>query len=411
MMNTKQFLSAVLATCLVAMPVQKASADSGDFVVGAIIGGILGANAKQTRRSRLPSTSEGREIQTSLNYFGFPAGSVDGQLGARSRQAISMYQAYLGFPTTGQLTPLEQSVLVTSYNRAQLGGYATTQQISTHPDGVRGLLKLQLAELTGVNPNSPVVVTEGDAGDTGSDVKEAASQPALPNFLGGGQKGQSLALHCNTVNLVTNSNGGFVTLANMSDPTLALNEQFCLARSYAMSISETEISKVQGFTPDQITAQCQGLGPTMQPYVSALSLQDRSNVLASVGSFVLSSGIQPQQLSGMARICLGVGYRLDDMNVAIGSALLLSALGEGAFGELMGHHLSQGIGATKRQDLAQVWYQEAVTAIQSGQKAEFAPGAPERNDLILQAAFAMDTAAVPGTAAQPSLPVFGTGSN
>lgn len=410
-MNTKQFLSAVLATCLVAMPVQKASADSGDFVVGAIIGGILGANAKQTRRSRLPSTSEGREIQTSLNYFGFPAGSVDGQLGSRSRQAISMYQAYLGFPTTGQLTPLEQSVLVTSYNRAQLGGYATTQQISTHPDGVRGLLKLQLAELTGVNPNSPVVVSEGDAGDTGSDVKEAAAQPALPNFLGGGQKGQSLALHCNTVNLVTNSNGGFVTLANMSDPTLALNEQFCLARSYAMSISETEIAKVQGFTPDQITAQCQGLGPTMQPYVSALSLQDRSNVLASVGSFVLSSGIQPQQLSGMARICLGVGYRLDDMNVAIGSALLLSALGEAAFGELMGHHLSQGIGATKRQDLAQVWYQEAVSAIQSGQKAEFAPGAPERNDLILQAAFAMDTAAVPGTATQPSLPVFGTGSN
>ena len=410
-MNTKQFLSAVLATCLVAMPVQRASADSGDFVVGAIIGGILGANAKQTRRSRLPSTSEGREIQTSLNYFGFPAGSVDGQLGSRSRQAISMYQAYLGFPTTGQLTPLEQSVLVTSYNRAQLGGYATTQQISTHPDGVRGLLKLQLAELTGVNPNSPVVVSEGDAGDTGSDVKEAAAEPALPNFLGGGQKGQSLALHCNTVNLVTNSNGGFVTLANMSDPTLALNEQFCLARSYAMSISETEIAKVQGFTPDQITAQCQGLGPTMQPYVSALSLQDRSNVLASVGSFVLSSGIQPQQLSGMARICLGVGYRLDDMNVAIGSALLLSALGEGAFGELMGHHLSQGIGATKRQDLAQVWYQEAVSAIQSGQKAEFAPGAPERNDLILQAAFAMDTAAVPGTAAQPSLPVFGTGSN
>lgn len=410
-MNTKQFLSAVLATCLVAMPVQRASADSGDFVVGAIIGGILGANAKQTRRSRLPSTSEGREIQTSLNYFGFPAGSVDGQLGSRSRQAISMYQAYLGFPTTGQLTPLEQSVLVTSYNRAQLGGYATTQQISTHPDGVRGLLKLQLAELTGVNPNSPVVVSKGDAGDTGSDVKEAAAQPALPNFLGGGQKGQSLALHCNTVNLVTNSNGGFVTLANMSDPTLALNEQFCLARSYAMSISETEIAKVQGFTPDQITAQCQGLGPTMQPYVSALSLQDRSNVLASVGSFVLSSGIQPQQLSGMARICLGVGYRLDDMNVAIGSALLLSALGEAAFGELMGHHLSQGIGATKRQDLAQVWYQEAVSAIQSGQKAEFAPGAPERNDLILQAAFAMDTAAVPGTATQPSLPVFGTGSN
>jgi hypothetical protein len=113
----------------------------------------------------------------------------------------------------------------------------------------------------------------------------------------------------------------------------------------------------------------------------------------------------------MARICLGVGYRLDDMNVAIGSALLLSALGEGAFGELMGHHLSQGIGAAKRQDLAQVWYQEAVGAIQSGQKAEFAPGAPERNDLILQAAFAMDASAAANSGAQTALPVFGTGSN
>lgn len=403
-----------MAASLFTIPAQRATADGGDFVVGAIIGGILGANAKQTRRSRLPSTTEGREIQASLNYFGFPAGAVDGQLGSRSRQAISMYQAYLGFPTTGQLTPLEQSVLVTSFNRAQLGGYATTQQISTHPDGVRGLLKLQLADITGANvaPPAPLVANGAEPADTGQGVQDVAStEPALPNFLGGGQKGQSLALHCNTVNLVTNSNGGFVTLANMSDPTLALNEQFCLARSYAMSISETEIGKVQGFTPDQITAQCQSLGPTMQPYVSALSLQDRSNVLASVGSFVLGSGIQPQQLSGMARICLGVGYRLDDMNVAIGSALLLSALGEGAFGELMGHHLSQGIGAAKRQDLAQVWYQEAVGAIQSGQKAEFAPGAPERNDLILQAAFAMDASAAANSGAQTALPVFGTGSN
>jgi hypothetical protein len=58
--------------------------------------------------------------------------------------------------------------------------------------------------------------------------------------------------------------------------------------------------------------------------------------------------MSPAQLSGTAKVCLGTGYAQDDMNVAIGSALLLTALGERAYSEYLGHHLSQGYGASER---------------------------------------------------------------
>lgn len=70
------------------------------------------------------------------------------------------------------------------------------------------------------------------------------------------------------------------------------------------------------------------------------------------GAFVLQSGMDSAQLATTARICLGTGYRTDDMDVTLGSALLLVAPGETPYAELMGHHLNQGFGATARPDLA-----------------------------------------------------------
>ncbi|WP_052261793.1 caspase family protein [Leisingera sp. ANG-M1] len=146
-------------------PASRVAADAGDFAAGAIIGGIIGgaigknqqrrSGKKSTRRSRLPSTQEGRQIQQSLNYFGFPAGTVDGQLGRKSRQAISGYQAYLGYPVTGQLNDFERDLLIGSFQRAQASGYLATQQAMAHPDGPRGLLKIYLAERLAPQPQQP----------------------------------------------------------------------------------------------------------------------------------------------------------------------------------------------------------------------------------------------------------------
>lgn len=426
-MQFKHVISAALATALLMGSTSRVQADGGDFIAGAVIGGLLGAATQQQKkkttttsyRPRLPSTQEGKEIQASLNYFGFNAGTVDGQLGQKTRNAVSSYQAYLGYPVTGQLSPYEQELLISSYNRAQAGGAQTAQLVAANPDGTRGLLKQYRSEMASggavgttmaaapmttvvVNPVMPQAAPAPtqQQGTMPSFVAAAPATPegAMPNFLGNGAT-VSLASHCNKVSLLTNTNGGFVTEASMSDPNQALNEQFCLARTYAISQGEDMISKVQGFTPQQIAAQCEGLVPSMTTQIAALSLKPREQVLMDTSSFVLSSGMSPAQLSGTAKICLSVGYRTDKMDVALASSLLLVALGERAYGELLGHHLSQGVGVSQRPDLAKAWYEDSLSAVESGVPAVFAPGQPERTGLLRKAAFSVSGAPAPATLA------------
>ncbi|NNE81148.1 MAG: peptidoglycan-binding protein [Silicimonas sp.] len=389
----------VLALGLTVSAPGKVAADAGDALVGGIIGGVIGGaivnenNKRRTTTKRVyrqkvysPERAQNREVQTSLNYFGFPAGTPDGVLGRRSRSAISQYQAHLNYPITGYLTPYERDFLIGSYHRAISGGAVTNQQIATV--GTRGLLLQYRDQAAGV---TTAVTPAPAAPEAVQPVTEAAatSEPAdtgtaLPNFLGGGD-GLSLASHCNTVSLLTNTNGGFTTVSNMADPNVVLNEQFCLARTYAIANGEEMAAAVQGVGTNEIAAQCQAFGPVMKDHVAALSLKPRDAVLQGVSGFVLTSGMAPQQLAATSKICLSVGYRTDDMDVAIGSALLLTALGEQVYGELMGHHLSQGFGATRRGDLAFDWYNSALTALESGQPAVFAPGQPERVVLLRSA--------------------------
>jgi len=385
----------VLAAALGPLP---AAAGSNNGLLPGILLGVIGSavvrDAKRNRHLGLASTSQGRKIQSSLNYFGFPAGAVDGQLGRKSRVAISSYQAYMSFPVTGKLTDYELEFLLSSYQRAQLGGAAITQLVSTNPDGTRGLLRAFRDQVNGTGTSA------GNSGLTSL----VTTQPdgALPDFFGNSST-VSLASQCNKVSLLTNTNGGFTTQVSMSDPAFALSEQFCLARTYAIANGEELARKVQGFTPQQIAQQCDAFGPAMREYVAALSLKPRDAVMQDVGSFVLSTGMSPAQLSGTARICLSVGYRTDNMDVAIGSALLLTVLGEKPYAELMGHHLGLGFGTSKRPDLAVAWYEMGLDAVENGAPAVFAPGQIERNALIRQAAYALNGggAATGGEQARP----------
>ncbi|AHD01557.1 caspase family protein [Leisingera methylohalidivorans] len=160
-MRFKLLSTFIICSALALTPAERVSADAGDFAAGAIIGGIIGgalsknqrrSGSKAPRRSRLPSTQEGRQIQESLNYFSFPAGAVDGQLGRKTREAVSAYQAYLGYPVTGQLNDFEKDLLISSFQRAQASGYLASQQAMAHPDGPRGLLKIYLAERLAPQP-------------------------------------------------------------------------------------------------------------------------------------------------------------------------------------------------------------------------------------------------------------------
>ena len=428
-MKLKGFATACVVASLMVGRAEPAMAD-GDALVGGIVGGIIGGvivneanknRARSTTKTYRSSSSSGvssaqrtanREVQTALNYFGFPVGTPDGSIGPKSRAAIGQYQATMGYPATGQLTDFERDLLVTSYYRAQAGGAATMQLIATNPQGARGLLLTYRDERFGVPAAAPAAAPAPAGVLAAAPVEPApvvtpaapvlAGAPALPTFMAQAATQVSLASQCNKVSLLTNTNGGYTTVAAMQDPNFALSEQFCLARTYAMAQGEDLAGRVPGVTPAQIAEQCQAFGPVLAPQVAALSLQPRDEVLKAASEFVLTSGMAPAQLAGTAKICLGVGYTTDQQDVAIGSALLLTALGEKGYAELVGHHLSQGFGTSQRADLALAWYESGLEAEAAG-AAVFAPGLPDRALLIRKAAY---TVAGKPEAGATVLPVF-----
>lgn len=438
-MITKGIATTSLIVALGLTPAAPALAGSGDAVVGGIIGGIIGGAIvnDQNRRKAAPvrryttvrptvssaQREANREVQVALNHFGFGVGTPDGAIGPKSRAAISEYQAMLGYPATGQLSEYERSHLVGSYHRAIAGGALTMQQAASNPMGMRGLLVTWRDEAAGIPPATPNFAPQPMAPGVMAAAPAPAvpaaplpqfaatpepAAPALPSFLGGGVTQASLASHCNKVNLTTSANGGMVTAAGMGDAGQALGEQFCLARGYAITQGEELAAAIPGFTPAQIAEQCAGFGPALHDQVTALSLQPRDAVLAGVSNFALGTGMAPAQLAGTARVCLSVGYRTDDIDVAIGSGLLLTALGERQYAELLGHHLAMGFGASPRPDLALEWYQMGLDALAGGAVPVFAPNQPDRSELIRKAAYTLGGRAdlLPAETVPVTLPSF-----
>lgn len=389
-MTSKIFISTLLSAALISGSVGRASADIGDAIVGGIIGGVI-VNEVQRNRARTPprtvvvdtsARQQAREVQSALNHFYFNVGAPDGVLGPQSRAGISQYQSYLGFPMTGELTEFQRQVLVSSYQRAQFGGPQVIQVSQSHPDGLRGLLRVVRDEMMGV-PQTPSVTAAAPAPIAPAAPGTVAA--GMPNFLSGGAQTQqvSLASHCNRVGLITSANGGYSDIGTLREPAFTLNEQFCLARSYAIADGEALMAQL-GVSAQDVAGQCAGIGGALQVQIAALSQQPRDVVLASTLQWTQTSGMSPRDLATNARICLSSGYATDDMAVALGSALILTALGETAYGELPAHHLMQGIGAGQRQDLATEWYHASVPVTLTTEVA-FQPGPAGRNQLILAA--------------------------
>ena len=120
-----------------------------------------------------------------------------------------------------------------------------------------------------------------------------------------------------------------------------LDEQFCVARSHAIDQANSLIAAVEGFTPDEMRTQCEAFAPTMARFADDLAGRAPAEVAAEVRGFLDGTGAQPAQMSGTARVCLGIGYSTDNADLALASALVLAALGEGAYGELVGFQIDQ----------------------------------------------------------------------
>ena len=443
-MLAKFLTTASVIGALTLVPAQRAEADAAEFIGGAIIGGIIGhaltnpnnRNVRTTRvvRPTIPATQQGRETQTALNYFGYNAGAVDGQIGGGTRSAIERFQGTMGYPINGrEFSSYQFDYLMDAYYWATTGGAGQTGMrgqalLFAYRDQQNGTGTLQSGFLpqqgNPVQPATTVIVNPPPqqvvpAATVVPPPTFAVAAPvpvpqAMPNMFANGQPTASLANTCNSVMLQTSSNGGYVTLASMTDPGAALSEQFCVARTYAMSRGEELTRSIVGLTQAQIAEQCGAFSTMLSSEIDQVSLIGPAQLEPEVRTFAIGIGMPPADLVNTARVCLSVGYRQDDMRMAVGSALMLVAMGEPAYGELLGHHLREGFGTTTRPDLGMQWYNAALTALETGAPPAFMPGQPERLQLVRQATLQLNRGRaipVPVPAAQPvpvgdALPTF-----
>jgi peptidoglycan hydrolase-like protein with peptidoglycan-binding domain len=407
-MIARILMSGCLVGAIAAGPVQQVHADAGDFIGGIIVGGLIGSaiqrenirrnaaanavtqpttTATTTRSSStgLPRTQFGRDTQTALNYFGYDAGGVDGQIGAGTRSAIQRYQATMGYPINGRgFEQYQYDYLMQAYYWGVNDGAAQTRLSG------QALLLAYQQQLYSPAVLSTSEVSMPKVGSPATEVAaEQSASASFPSFFTSQTPSQtlsrSLAVHCNGVMLETNGNGGYTTADQITDVDFALGEQFCLGRSHAMAEGEQLVGGLAGANSTEIQTECQGFAELLGPQIDMLTLNSPDEVQASMREFALDTGVATPVMSSTAKVCLSIGYRTDNMPMAIGSVMMLSALGEPAYEELLGHHLSQGFGVPERADLAVQWYQMSLTALDNGAPDIVLPEAPERREVIREA--------------------------
>ncbi|MFO0157658.1 MAG: hypothetical protein ACK51V_01305 [bacterium] len=209
---------------------------------------------------------------------------------------------------------------------------------------------------------------------------EGASIGMIAAVIAAKNDAKLLSERCRRI-ILTSAEGGLTTEAskgddaNAADPDTTLLEQFCASRAYAMA------------------QQCSNLVLQMKEQIKSVSLKPRDVVLQSVSAYVQQSSIAPGELKTTAKVCLGEGFARNEDDVALSAALLLTALGDRSYSELIGYMLVSGSGGVmKRPDLALAWYELSLDGLADGQSTTVAPNMPDRAELIRKAAVAAASA-------------------
>ena len=436
----KHLLVAGLTAALATVGAERANADFHGAVGGLILGcatGLLNCNQKPQQQKRTTTQrpkntmsaaqrQQNKDVQSALNAFNFPVGGVDGSLGPKSRSAIGNYQSYMGWGATGYLDDYQRNTLVDSYRKLQYGaGSAYPNMIAR--EGPRGLLRTALNPqypaqygdaVPGMNQNRQVA---GGAGQ----VTAPVPQPAFPNTgtqrvvtpqvpvttpqqppQGGGQvisepqqqtiaklpqlnlRGvapASVASRCELVELTSQAQGVIVA-GNITDPNQALSEKFCDARSFAITQSQFKLSQIS-VSETEMAGSCGQIETAMSSALPGLATDTPQAALAKVSQIGTQLGLSdPGTAAIYGEICLGMGYRQDNAEMALTGALILTAAGRTPYGEIVGHHLREGFGVTKAADASVPWYNDAMGALSQGAAPAFEPSTTAERILVIRSA-------------------------
>ncbi|TDE41110.1 peptidoglycan-binding domain-containing protein [Antarcticimicrobium sediminis] len=414
----RNLCASLAAASMVVVGVERAQAnDAASFLGGALLGGIVvnEVNKNKTRRTTTTTTrptrvysaqrEQNRQAQIALNYFGYNVGGADGVLGRNSRNGIRRYQADMGYNVDGYLDQHEMNFLLGSHQRAMSSAHMAPYAQIVATQGQPGLLRTYRNEQLGIaTPGTqmaaapmpmPAPVPQATQpepvtarADTG-----VSSGGAMPQFSFPSDD-RSIRDFCDQISVRTAANGGLSMPGKITDASFALSEQFCMARTQAMSDSARIEASIPGMTRDQIEAQCDGLSQAIAQQMQGIESQPASQVMARTKAFLENSGQPMAQLVSGGKVCLGAGYRADNATVALASAVLLTSAGQGGYGEMVSHQLREGFGATQTApQLASSWMQVALAAVANGQPVM---GQTPARVAVLQAA------------SGGALPVFGT---
>lgn len=324
------------------------------------------------------------DLQQALNYFGFDAGEVDGAPGKQTRSAVASYQATLGAESDGAIKESERDLLMQAMARAKADPAAAQRLAAANPLNMRGLPKAYRDNVTA--PSVPVAAPPPVA------IAAAPAVPAagMPSFGVATAPSRSINTHCNQISALTTTNGGYVTAATLGDNRdLAMNEQFCLARTYAIADGSKAAESV-GASQEQISAQCGQLKSFLGPKISNLSSQKPSETVGLVRAALTTSGQKPAETQMVGRICLSEGYRTDDAELSNVAAATLAAADKRPYSELLAHHLREGFGTAADKNGARNWMTYALESLREGDPAVFLPGqAAERLSLLTAASTAL----------------------
>lgn len=436
-----KLLTAILVASLGVVPASRASADARDVAAGVALLFGIGVAIDQHRRNNRPPVeaapvqpapaaartppapapwSEQRrqdsQMQEALNDFGFDVGPADGLVGPRTGNGIERYQAEMGFPVTGRMTQQERDFLFSSQARLRNGAGSMPAYAQAMTQGPRGLMRAFRNEQLGQPAQSPASgLNQASAQPAQQPVQQPVS-PTLPvaaapsdiPIFDLGEATRSSNQHCNEINILTTTNGGYMDAATVTDGRFALNEQFCLARAFAVQDSTRMTQGLANFSQEQIEDSCAVLPAFVAAPMAMLGSATPSEVVRSAGASLQGSGRSSAQLASTGKVCLGVGYKTDDADVALASALLLTGAGQTAYGELVGHHLREGLGVAVSETQGAAWVSTAVGDLENGAEPAFLPGQSAGRVAVLKAALVAhaQAGAQTGAVKAADLPTF-----
>lgn len=427
-MSIKKLGISLVSASLVFVPIERAQAgDAAAAIGGMLLGGIIVNEVNKNKQRQQVTTTrrtssrssvssaqreQNRQVQSALNYFGYNVGAVDGSIGRNTRYGVSRYQADMGYNADGYLDDYERDFLINSHQRALASSHVAPYNAVLASQGQQGLLRTYRNEQLGI----PTVDPQGAGAQMAAAPAAVAAAPTpvasapapeakpagLPSFTFA-KTGRSATDFCTEINALTADNGGFTAASQVSDVEFALGEQFCLSRTQAIAESGRIIATIPDMDDSQIKAQCDGLTQAITPHVAGLANKRADQVIAETAAVLRDSGQPMDQLVASGKVCLGIGYKTDDAQMALASAVLLSAAGQLGYGEAVSHHMREGFGTARASaPQATSWMVMALESLDAGGIS--ATGQTPSRVAVLKAAMQDGTETGAGT----SLAVFPT---